>query len=208
MDFLAFVRMLRQSWWIVVLTIVGSLGSTAFFTHTQTPIFQATTTLVVWPTKNMTDLNDLVRSLDTLDRRVYVAMYSKIPSSQIVRGRAQEKLGLSLPQLEPYLINTVVIPDTNILNVSVEGPDPHLTANLANAVAEQAKQYIEESYTVFELKILDRATQPVLPARPNMGRNLSVATVLGLLAGLGLVFVRESIQQLKGATQTQHIKKY
>ena len=205
MDFLAFVRMLRQSWWIVVLIIAGSLGSTAFFTHTQTPIFQATTTLVVWPSKNITDANDIVRSLDTLDRRVYVAMYSKIPCSQMVRNRAQEKLGLSADQLKPYQITTIVIPDTNILKVSVEGPDPSLTANFANAVAEQAKQYIEETYSVFELKILDRATQPISPARPNMGRNLSVATVLGLLVGLALVFVRESIQQLKDTTQTQHI---
>lgn len=205
MDFLEFIRMLKRSWWIIALMWVGLVASTALFTAFQTPVFQAATTLVVWPSKSMTDVNDLVHSLDTLDRRVYVAMYSKIPPSQIVRARAQEKLGLSPAQQLPYRVATVVIPDTNMLKVSVEGPDSRVTADLANAVAEQAKQYIEETYSVFELKILDRATESRSPVRPSMGRNLSVATVLGWLLGLGLVFVRESIQYWKNAPKKRYV---
>lgn len=197
MNFAAFIPILGRSWWVILLTLVVGLGSTAYFTHRQTPIYQATTTVVVGPSEKLAKVDEVVDSLNTLDRRSVVATYAKIPSSRTVRDQAQEQLGLSRNQMRLYQVRTAVVPDTNILQVSVEGPDPRLAADVANALAEQAKNYVKEFYGVFGLKVLDPASQPSQPVRPDMTRNLSMGAVLGLLLGIGLAFLVEYVRRLR-----------
>jgi capsular polysaccharide biosynthesis protein len=191
MNFLTFIQILGRSWWIIGLTLVVGLGSTAYFTHRQTPIYQATTTVVIGPSEKLAKIGEIVDSLNTLDRRSVVATYAKIPTSRTVRDRAREQLGLSHSQMRLYQVRTSVVPDTNILQIAIEGPDPRLAAEVANAVAEQAKSYVQEFYGIFGLKVLDRASQPSRPVGPELTRNLSVGAVLGLLLGIGLAFLIE-----------------
>ena len=197
MDFLTLIQIVKRSWWIVILALVGVFASTALFTFTQTPIYHAITTLVIATDQSVTDVNDIVRSLDSLDRRTFVATYAKIPSSHTVISRAQRQLKLTPTQLQLYQVSTLVVPDTMILAVSVEGPDAGLTAALANAVAEEAKNYAKEFYGTYRLRVLDPAAQPPHPARPEIPRNLMTGALLGLLLGVGLVFLREYIRHLR-----------
>jgi capsular polysaccharide biosynthesis protein len=195
MNLLTFIHLLRRYWWIMFLTLAVVLGATAYFTHKQAPIYRATTSVVVGPSEKLAKVDEIVDSLNTLDRRSVVATYAKVPSSRTVRERAREQLNLSRSQMRLYQVTTAVVPDTNILQVSVEGPDPRLTADVANAIAEQAKSYAQEVYGIFGLKVLDRANQPSEPVRPEMARNLSVAAVLGLLLGMGLTFLVEYVRR-------------
>ena len=203
MDFLTVIRMVKRSWWIVVLALVGVFASTAFFTFTQTPIYRAITTLIISTDQSVTDVNDVVRSLDSLDRRSVVATYAKIPSSQTVIGRAQQQLKLTPSQIQLHQISTLVVPDTMIVAVSVEGPDPRLTAALANAVAEEAKNYAKDFFGIYKLRVLDPAAQPRRPMRPEIPRNLVTGALLGLLLGVGLMFFSEYIRHLR-QTLTGH----
>ena len=203
MDFLTLIRIVKRSWWIVVLAMVGVFASTALFTFTQTPIYQAITTLVISTDQSVTDVNDVVRSLDSLDRRTFVATYAKLPSSHTVISRAQQQLKLSPTQMQSYQVSTLVVPDTMILAVSVEGPDSGLTAALANAVAEEAKSYAKEFYGTYRLRVLDPAVAPRRPARPEIPRNLVTGALLGLLLGVGFMFLSEYIRRVR-QTLTNH----
>lgn len=191
MDWLSAVHTLRRSWWVVALVAAGMIGSTAYFTSRQTAIYETSTTLVVWPDESAAGRNEIVNSLDALDRRTLVATYSKIPSSQTIRERARASKGLSLLEMKPYTARTSVVPDTNILRISVEGPDPGLAAEVANAIAEQAKGYVTELSSIYRFKVLDQATRPLRPVRPDLSRNLGIGAVLGFLFGIGLIFLVE-----------------
>ncbi len=198
MNFSALFRILVTGWWIIVLALMVTVGATLFFTFTQSPVYQAVTTLVVVP-KDLGDPRDSLHSLDTLDRRTLVATFAKIPASQTVREKAQAQLGLTSAPMQPYEITVRVVPDTNILQVSVEGPAPDLVQRLANAVAEQARHRGEEFYGLYELKVLDPASQPSLPVRPEKARNLAVGIVLGLMLGVGVALGAEYFRQSKSA---------
>ena len=191
MSWLAFMRAVRRSWWIVALTVLGVVGSTIYWTSRQTPVYEGATTAIVWPNESAAGQpkETVLRSLDTLDRRSVIATYAKIPSSRTIRQRVQVQLNLSSSELGRYKIRTSVMPDTNVLRIAVEGPTPRLVAALANAVTEQSNVYAADLSAVYRLKVLDQATEPTQPIRPLVWRHLSSSVVLGLLLGLGWVFL-------------------
>lgn len=199
MNFLSFVQVLGRSWWVVGLALVVTMGSAAYFTYTQTPIYQASTTLVVGPGESLTDLSEITRSLRALDHRTIIATYARIPSSRTVRQKVRKQLGLSRSQMRVYRLRTTVLPDTNILRISVEGPDPRLAADVANAIAEETRTHAKEFYGIFGLKLLDPATWSSRPVRPEKQRTLAIGAVFGLLLGVGLVFFVEYIRQVRPA---------
>jgi len=192
---------LQRYWWLILLAFSIGFGSTAFFTSLRAPTYRATTTLVVGPNESLKTPREVVDSLNTLDRRSVVATFAKLPSSRTVRERAQAQLQLNEAQLKPYEVRTVVVPDTNVLEVSVEGPDPRLSAALADAVAQQTTQYTREFYDIYGMKVLDRAQEPTERVGPGLSRTLLVGALLGLLIGVGVASVFDYLRRLKGRSR-------
>ncbi len=211
---LEFVKLfLRRYWWLILSAFAFGFGATAAFTSLRAPTYRATTTLVVGPNESLKTPREVVDSLNTLDRRSVVATFAKLPSSRTVRERAQGQLQLNEAQLKPYDVRTVVVPDTNVLEVSVEGPDPRLTAALADAVAQQTTQYTREFYDIYGMKVLDRAQEPTERVGPGLSRTLLVGAVLGLLIGVGVASVFDYLRRLKGrsgsaAAREERVERY
>lgn len=200
MNSFTLIRVVGRSWWVIGLTLIVGLSTTIYFTRRQPPIYQATTTVVIGPSGRLTEVSQIVNSLNALDRRSVVATYAKIPTSRTVRDRTREQLGLSSSQMRLYRVRTAIVPDTNILQIIVEGPDPRLVADVANAIAEQTKNYAPEFYGIFGLSILDRALPPTRPVAPELARNVSLGAVLGLLLGIGLALLIEYGRRWKHAS--------
>jgi capsular polysaccharide biosynthesis protein len=197
MNLLMFMRVLERGWWIVVLALVMTVGGTAYFTFTQSPVYQAVATLVVGPKAEVFDPRTSVELLNNLDRRGIVATFARILSSRIVREHAEAQVGLTGGDTRPYQTNVRVLPDTNVLQVSVEGLDPARAQRLANAIANEASSRVREYYEVYQLKVLDPATRPTLPVAPEKERNLGIAVVFGLMLGVMLAFLAEYVRQWK-----------
>ncbi len=177
---------LRRYWWLILLAFAIGFGSAAFFTRRRPPAYRATTTLVVGPNESLKTTREVVDSLNTLDRRSVVATFARLPSGRTVRERARQQLQLQEAQLEPYEVRTAVVPDTNVLEVSVEGPDPRTAAAFADAVAEQTAGHAREVYEIYAVKVLDRAQVPAEAVGPGLSRSLLVGAALGLLVGVGV----------------------
>lgn len=193
---------LKRYWWIILLAFVFGFGSTALLTQQRAPTYRAATTLVIGPNESLKTPREVVDSLNTLDRRSVVATFARLPSSRTVRERAQQQLQLSEEQLKPYEVRTAVVPDTNVLEVSVEGPDARLTASLADAVAEQTIGYTREFYDIYGMKVLDRAKEPTERVGPGLSRSLLVGAVLGLLIGVGVATLFDYLRR-RGGTRAE-----
>ena len=185
----------KRYWWMILLAFAIGFGSAAFFTRRRTPTYRATTTLVVGPNENLKTTREVVDSLNTLDRRSVVATFARLPSGRTVRERAQQQLQLNESQLAPYEVKTAVVPDTNVLEVSAEGPDARLAAAFADAVADQTTTYAREIYDIYGMKVLDRAKVPTEEAGPGLSRNLLTGAVLGLLIGVGVASLFEALRR-------------
>ena len=176
---------LKGYWWVILLAVAIATVSTLYFAGRQTQEYHASSTLVVQPGASLATTHEIVDSLESLDRRSTVATLATLPSSALIRGRAQRQLRIAPAELAPYQVRTAIVPDTNVIEVAVDGPNPRLTAAFANAVADQAIGYTGAFYSIYTMKVLDRAAEPEHRAGPDLLRKVLAAGLLGLVVGLG-----------------------
>jgi capsular polysaccharide biosynthesis protein len=188
----AFGRGMLRFWWLPLLTLLFALPAVWFFTSRQPKTYRASTSVVVGPNRKITNAREITEVYNTLDRRSIMATLAKTP----VTGAVKERVAAEIGGIEDYEISSVVIPDTNILEISADGPNPETAQTIANAIAGQTALYATSFYDTFELKILDPAKQARL-IRPIPARNYAVGGLLGLVSGLCLAFLASVLSSLR-----------
>lgn len=173
---------LRARWWLVALGAVAAMAAAWLATARQTPVYRATATLVVAPSSSIEDPADIVRTLETLDRRSVIATFARIPGSAEARAATAARLAVT-DGLRGWRIEGSVLPSTNILRIDAEGPDAARAADVANAAAEVTAHEARSLYRIFTLRPMARAVAPSGPSEPDLRRNLLVAAAVGLLLG-------------------------
>ncbi len=187
-------RVLQGQWWVILLAVLLAVGSTIAATARQERVYRASTLQVVVPSADLQEPDDLLRSVDTLDRRNLIATFARIPLTPESRERAAAALQRSEGELRDYSVETSVLPSTNVLRIEVEGPDPERTAELANALALVTQNRSREMYRIFQIETLARASAPEVPFRPDLRRNLVAGLVLGLILGVAAAFLAEHLR--------------
>jgi capsular polysaccharide biosynthesis protein len=191
---MSYARVLRRGWWIVLLVLTACLAASALVTSRQAPVYRASTTLVVTPNTDVEGTADILRSLDTLERRSVIATFARIPPIPETRSAAAIRMGREAAELTRYWIEASVLPNTNIVKIDVEGPDGYVAASVANAVAGVTREEARRLYRIFTLKTLAEAVPASTPAYPEPRRNYAVAGILGLFLGAGAAFVAERVR--------------
>jgi capsular polysaccharide biosynthesis protein len=95
---------------------------------------------------------------------------------------------------EAFEVNGSVLYNTNIIVITVTGPDPALVQQLAIAISEQTIDYVTRLYEIYDLKPLDAAELPEDPVSPSLPLNLILGSVLGLGAGVFFAFLTEYLR--------------
>lgn len=182
----------RRNWWIVVLTAgIGLLGSIAVSTMTE-PTYQTSARFIVSPNILEED-RDVINSLEALDKRSVVVTYAEVLRSNRIFDAARKELGIAAADLVDYGLTAVVLPEANVLELTITGPDPERAASLANHVGEQAIEYMSSLYPVHRFDFLDMAPAPLRPFAPQPIQNAILAVALGLGFGGLLVILRERL---------------
>jgi succinoglycan biosynthesis transport protein ExoP len=179
----SYAHALRKGWWVVALAVLASLGAAAAFTARQTPVYRASATVVVAPNTSVEGVADVLRTLETLERRSVIATFARIPSSPQMRAAVAQRL--ELPEgLRGIRIEGSVLPSTNILTIDVEGESAEQVAAIANAAADAMREEVRSLYRTFTTRRLSDAVVPPRPIRPDPRRNYVVAALLGLFVGV------------------------
>ena len=147
-------------------------------------MFRSSARVVVGPSERITNAREVMEVYNTLDRRSVVATMAKMALSEPVAGAVVSEI----PEGRNYETNCVVVPDTNILEITVTGPKADTAAAIANATARHTIPFATQMYGSFQLKMMDpggetRITRPILP------RNLAAGAGLGLTIGLMLAYL-------------------
>lgn len=185
MELRIYLNMLLKKWWIVIPVFLVTLTAGIVFTYTQTPLYSATATYVVVPSSLFSAARDFANGLDMLGRRDEIATtFAEIAASQTIKKQAIASL--SLTSGRNYSVSSKLRAGTNILEFAVQGPDPTIARDLANNIGTATEEYVKGSYEVFALRLLDGATTPTSPVRPNRPLYLILTAILGLALGAGL----------------------
>lgn len=103
-------------------------------------------------------------------------------------------MGIDAKGIRGYQIHASVLPNTNIIKVDVEGPDPRRAADVANAAAAVTRREARSMYRIYTMHPLERAVPARHPIYPTPGRNYLVAGLLGLFLGLGVAILLERLR--------------
>lgn len=196
MDLRDHLRVLRKGWALILAFVVAGCALGVLLTVATKKVYQADVVLFVATSAGAT-ATDLVNGNTFSQDRVQ--SYTSIATSPDVTGPVIESLGLKLTGQGLAAKIRADAPQTKVLiNLHVTDESPQQAARLANAVAAQfatvvrnTEQTDANGKPVVKLTVIHPATVPGSPIKPNKLVNIGLGFVLGLLLGVGLVFLRD-----------------
>ena len=187
-------HMLQKRWVLITgITLSALIISTIVSFFILTPIYEASTTMIVNYKQNQESVmtyNDLQTS------QKLVATYTEIIKSERILDEVINKLNLELSPKE--LINKITVSQvgqTEILKLNVKDEDPELATLIANTISKVFQEGIGQMMEVENVSTIDVAKVPESPVSPNKLMNIAIATVLGMMVSVGLVFVIEFLDR-------------
>lgn len=195
MEFNLFLRTLQRGWWLIALSSFVATTVSLVISYITPPVYQTAARYVVSPNAALFSSSwELLSSLDTLDRRSIVNTYREMIASPSIYERSPEIRKIQSEISDEFDVSVTVIPDTNILRLTVEGSDPRLVVVVAKAIGREVLAYINELNPIYTLSILEEPQMPTAPVRPQPLENALLAFAFGGMVGLVLAFSREQLQ--------------
>lgn len=197
MELKEYFDIIKKRLWIpVATTFVFAVISAVISFCFLTPIYQADTTLYVGKQKTITSSNNANNAINyndlMLGNQLAKDYRELIKSRQISEKVAQE---LHLDHIKPAQIgamtNVTLKTDTRVIQIVVQNKDPKMAQEVADTTAQVFKDRVPELMQVENVKIIDVAEAPTHPVKPKKTMNIAIGTFLGLMLGLGIIFLIE-----------------
>lgn len=181
----------KRLWLIVLLTVLATTVSGVVSYFLLTPIYQSSTQLLVNQAKNdqgTVDVNQIRSNVEI------ISTYNVIIKSPAILDKVSQELN---GQETFTTLNSIITvgPEGNsqVLKITVQHQDPVMAANIANITAEVFQSEVTTLMNVDNVTILSPAQigENPSPIKPQPVLNMAIAFVVGLMAGVGLAFLLE-----------------
>ena len=191
-----YLRLLRARWITVcVAVLVGVLGAVAV-TLLTTPLYQASTRLFV-STSTGSSVTEMYQG--NLFSQQRVDSYAELILGETLAQRTIDKLNLDMSAGELQgKVEATGKADTVLINVQVLDQSPVRARDIANTMSDEFVAMVRELETPengappnARVVVEQRASIPSEPVIPKTTRNIGMGFGLGLLVGIGLVLVRD-----------------
>jgi len=195
----------KRLWVIIATTLTAAILAAILSFFIMDPVYQSDTSLYIG---NNLDNQGTIAYNDLLLNSQLVNDYRELVKSRMVTSMVLERLGLkdmTLEQLSKKL-NVVSKQNTRIIEISAQDTDPELARDIANMVADVFKEKVVDIMKVENVQIIDVAQVPGNPIKPNKMMNISIATLLGFMLGVGIVFLAEYLDDT--IKTTEDVQKY
>lgn len=188
-DLREILLVLRKNWrFIALITILAILisGIVSFFI--LQPLYEASSTILVGRKgeDSQTDYQDILLS------QKLVTTYGEIIKTSSVLDQVIENQGLNLSvEGLSKKINVSPVKDTEIIRIKVTDQSAFTASNIANEISKVFSLQIQDIMNVDNVSILEMASAPNNPIKPNKKLNIAIAAALGMMASIFLVFIKE-----------------
>lgn len=186
-------KLLKMTWLVVLLGILGAAAG-ALFSLNSTVTYSASVTLVSLNTDktaifgNAATMEDLNLSRRIANDFLDIARSSRVASSASLRLADSYGLNLS-EQAVRSMVGVNHKTDSTILTLYATAAQPDLAIVVSNVVAQSLVEEIKNLTGITYLNILDNANTVTMSSRISMTRALLFGFLVGLLAGLVLIYV-------------------
>ncbi|MDP9739945.1 YveK family protein [Peribacillus frigoritolerans] len=184
-------KTLKKRWkLIMLLTLIAALVSGSISYFLLTPVYQSSTQILVnqKQSENQLDSIQIKSNIDMINT------YSVIIKSPAILEKVIDELELdqSVDQLSQKItINSQE--NSQVFSLTVQDSNPAKAVEIANTVSSIFQKEIKDIMNVDNVSILAKAEikENPTPVKPNPLLNIAIAVVVGLMAGIGLAFLLE-----------------
>jgi succinoglycan biosynthesis transport protein ExoP len=181
---------------LILLCVALSAGSALAFSARVKPTYAASAKVFVGP--RTIEKDDAAGALQELTMsQQFVSSYAEILKSRPLAELVVEKTNASIsPEELTERIETKIVTDTRLIEVTVSGPSPSAAATYAN---ELVTTFVEDQDNRFgggslvTASVLERALEPETPVSPKPVQNGIIGGLLGIMLGIGIAFVLEQL---------------
>ncbi|MFC4354194.1 YveK family protein [Chryseomicrobium palamuruense] len=183
----------KRLWMIISLIALGLLAAGLISYLVLTPVYQATTQILVNKKEETTELPQF-SSQDIQTNLQLINTYNGIIKSPAILNIVIERLALdTTPTQLTNLITVNNEQNSQIINISVQDTEHFRAVDIANMTAEVFQEEVVELMNVNNVNILSPAVHMDNPSpiKPNPMLNMAIAAVVGLMLGVGIAFLLE-----------------
>lgn len=171
---------------LIIVPVIFAVAGALISIYLIDPIYEASTTLIVRQNK---DSNEEINITDVNLSKSLVYTYAEMAKSNTVMDNTRSSLGLS--EINGKAITVSPVKDTQILKVAVQNTDPQMAMDIANTLVEEFTVEIVRITKADNVAVVDYATLPEKPIKPNKAMNTAIAAILGEMLVLMIVFLKE-----------------
>ena len=176
---------------IIIITAIATATSGIVSYFLLTPVYQSSTQILVNQSKSD---QQIYNSGELQANLQLINTYNVIIKSPAILDKVieKEKLDMSVGALNE-LVAVSSEQNSQVVNVSVQNEDPKKAADIANSIATTFQSEISDIMNVDNVSILTQAQlgENPSPIKPQPVLNMAIAFVVGIMAGVGIAFLLE-----------------
>ena len=176
---------------IIIITAIATATSGIVSYFLLTPIYQSSTQILVNQSK---DEQQVYNAGEVQTNLQLINTYNVIIKSPAILDKVikKEKLDMTAGALNG-LVTVASEQNSQVVNITVQNEDPKKAADIANSIATTFQEEISNIMNVDNVSILTQAQvgENPSPVKPQPVLNMAIAFVVGIMAGVGLAFLLE-----------------
>lgn len=182
-DPIVLVQDVLKRWLVVVLAALAvGLGTYIYTDATYAPVYQTTTTFVVTTRGSSTSVYSNLSSTSNL-----AGLFTELLNSSIMRKTILQETDISSFN---GTIDTAVVPNTNLITMTVTDSDPRMAFLAAQAIIEHHESLTYQVIDDIGLEVLQYPAVPTSPTNQNFAfHQMKKAAVIAALAATALLAI-------------------
>ncbi|WP_129706845.1 YveK family protein [Priestia megaterium] len=186
-----FAVLRKRLWLIVLITIIAATVSAVISFFVLTPMYESKTQILVNQAKD----DQQLYNTQTVQTNVQlINTYNDIITSPAILDKVIEELKLDgSAQTLSGQIQVTNAEDSQVAQIVVQDTSARRATDIANTTASVFQKEVPKIMNVDNVKVLSKATlgENASPVKPQPLMNIAIAIVVGLMAGVGLSFLLE-----------------
>ncbi len=189
-ELVQYLRIIRKWLWLIVVgtLLAGGLGYAV--SPRLPPAYRASTSLLVQASSAGIDAHSRM-----LVNRYLSATYRELLIKRPIIEAAGQNLNLAQSTIAGLAdkIEAWVVPDTSLIQLTVQDTDPYLAMNLANEIVSVfvSVHGVSDGESGTDISVVEPASLPSSPVAPRKSLNMMVGAVAGCVLAAGVAFLLE-----------------
>ncbi|WP_082440290.1 polysaccharide biosynthesis tyrosine autokinase [Bifidobacterium aesculapii] len=205
MTIMDMLRMIGKHWLTAVIVFIIVVGAAAGFTFTRTKQYTATAQMFASYNSVAADANLNNVGVQSAAGSYIATQLTSYPdlvkTSAVLQPVVEQESGDYTVGTLAGMVTATNPEGTYMLNVSVTGPDPQQSADLANSIAKSlsdvvaSELYSSGEQSIVKLSVVQKAQTPSGPSSPNVMLNLLAGCAIGLVLAIVCAILRDLLSR-------------